>query len=310
MNFIFIDEKRGIIGKVNSNKVIEIKFISDSLVGNIYRGKIINELSFMDAYFVELSKYEIGFLKTKEKFSIGESVIVQVVRDSSNDKKALVSLNYKLETKDYYLKRYSKNKDHIYRKNRKNDKSQIEYLKSQYKMLLRQENFSPSPKLLIENNPIKKYISNNKELELIYVDIYKNKIINDSLKLLNDGKIYYKDYSIIIDELETLTVIDVNTESYTSKGDKNYLFYKINEELVDFILYILKFRNISGMIVIDFLRSDKNESLKEIFSEKINNIGIKANIFGFSNMGLFEMTIERHGESLKREFQKRLNKTK
>lgn len=310
MNFIFIDEKRGIIGKVNSNKVIEIKFISDSLVGNIYRGKIINELSFMDAYFVELSKYEIGFLKTKEKFSIGESVIVQVVRDSSNDKKALVSLNYKLETKDYYLKRYSKNKDHIYRKNRKNDKSQIEYLKSQYKMLLRQENFSQSPKLLIENNPIKKYISNNKELELIYVDIYKNKIINDSLKLLNDGKIYYKDYSIIIDELETLTVIDVNTESYTSKGDKNYLFYKINEELVDFILYILKFRNISGMIVIDFLRSDKNESLKEIFSEKINNIGIKANIFGFSNMGLFEMTIERHGESLKREFQKRLNKTK
>lgn len=310
MNFIFIDEKRGIIGKVISDKVIEIKFISDSIVGNIYRGKIINELAFMNAYFVELSKDEIGFLKTYEKFSIGDSVIVEVVRDAANDKKSLVSLNYKLETKDYYLKRYSKNKDHIYRKNRKNDKSQIEYLKNQYKMLLRQENFSPSPKLLVENNLIKKYISDNEEFELVYLDIYKNKIISDSLKLLNDGKIYYKDYSIIIDELETLTVIDVNTQNYKSKEDKNNLFYKINEELIDFIVYILKFRNISGMIVIDFLRSEKNENLKEIFLEKTSNIGIKANIFGFSNMGLFEMTIERHGESLKKEFQKRLNKTK
>ena len=79
----------------------------------------------------------------------------------------------------------------------------------------------------------------------------------------------------------------------------------MNLDLVDFIAYNLKLRNIGGMVVIDFLRSDGREEICEAFKKAAESYGLEAEIFGFSPMGLFEISIKRRGDSLKANLMKR-----
>ena len=135
--------------------------------------------------------------------------------------------------------------------------------------------------------------------------IYQDSIINEALNTLKDTKIYYKDASLIIDELETLTVIDVNTSGIKSNQKKEVFFEDINRKILEPLAYNLKFRNIGGMVVIDFLRVEKKQDLEEEFKNILDFYGLEYEIHGFTNMGLFELTLKRRGESLTRLLKKR-----
>jgi len=53
------------------------------------------------------------------------------------------------------------------------------------------------------------------------------------------------------------------------------------------------------MVIIDFLRSDGEKKIIEEFQKKCDKYKLETEIFGFTKMGLFEMTIKRRGNSLK-----------
>ena len=142
------------------------------------------------------------------------------------------------------------------------------------------------------------YCEKNKDLELVELDIKNNKIISDSIKNIKEKKIYKDDLSIIINDLETLCFIDVNSSKKKSTMDKDDFYYKVNEDLVDFIFYNLNLRNVGGMVVIDFLKSSKNDQLIDKINENIKKYFDTYEIYGFTNMGLFELSIKRRGESL------------
>ena len=101
---------------------------------------------------------------------------------------------------------------------------------------------------------------------------------------------------IVIETTEALTTIDVNTGSYVGKGNLEETIVKTNLEAVKEIAYQLRFRNIGGLVVIDFIDMAKKSNRERVFHslrDALNKDRAKTNILPMSDMGLIEMTRKR-----------------
>ena len=71
---------------------------------------------------------------------------------------------------------------------------------------------------------------------------------------------------LIIDQAEALTAIDVNTGRFTGKGkDVEETICQTNLESVREIAYQLRFRNIGGLIVLDFIDMERVGNRDKIY---------------------------------------------
>ncbi len=118
------------------------------------------------------------------------------------------------------------------------------------------------------------------------------------------NKIWLKSGGYIVIELtEALTAIDVNTGSYVGKRNLEETIFKTNLEAVKEIAYQLRFRNIGGLIVIDFIDMEKpsnRERVSMALKEALSRDKAKTNILQISDLGLIEMTRKRTRASLNR----------
>jgi ribonuclease G len=108
---------------------------------------------------------------------------------------------------------------------------------------------------------------------------------------------------IVIEMTEALTSIDVNTGSYVGKRNLEETILKTNLEALKEIAYQLRFRNIGGLIVIDFIDMEKKSNRERVFSalkEAMDKDRAKTNILPMSDLGLIEMTRKRTRENLNR----------
>ncbi len=100
--------------------------------------------------------------------------------------------------------------------------------------------------------------------------------------------------SIIIDQTEALTAIDVNTsKAISGKRATEQTFFQINCEAAKEIAYQLKLRNISGIIVIDFINQHDEslrEQLLEHFKNEVRNDPIQTELVDITKLGLVEVT--------------------
>ena len=304
MKVIFDDKKEKILMRQKDGRVMEVIFY-DSLLHNIYRGKVLNKIDSLGAYFVEISKEETLFLKSTLNYKVGDNAIVEYVREPANGKLGLGSENFSIENEAYTLTRYPIRKRPRLKKGKVKDDILYKEILAEKERIINEEKFLPSPKLLRENSIKEKYLEEFKDYELKDFDIRNSRDFVKLADQIRESEISYKDMSIIIDELKTLTVIDVNSGSRKSKQGKKDFLLNVNLDLVDFIAYNLKLRNIGGMVVIDFLRSDGEEMIKESFRKAAEAYGLEAEVFGFSQMGLFEISIKRRGDSLKDNLAKR-----
>lgn len=296
-SYIFLDEDTKTFGKVINGRLIEM-FLYDEDLGNIYRAKVINKIDSINAYFLEYTSGKQAFMKSNKRFSIGDSVIGEIVRPESNNKLPLFSVNYKLETDNYTLYRFPRKMRAKLKEWGVKSDTEFKYLNDLKKTLEKEENFNPTPKLLLEKNTKDLYIKEHKELELVEKSIFQDSIINEAFKILKNSKIYYEEASMIIDELETLTVIDINTSGIKSSQKESVFFDEINKKILDPIAYNLKLRNIGGMVIIDFLRGKDTNNLEKEFKDILDLYGLEYELYGFTNMGLFELSLKRKGESL------------
>ena len=71
---------------------------SPQLVGNIYKGRVKNFLPGMQAAFVDIGRDKNVFLQfnSSKKFSVGQSVLVQIEKDECGTKGARATLNISL----------------------------------------------------------------------------------------------------------------------------------------------------------------------------------------------------------------------
>lgn len=296
-SFIFVDKKEKAFGKIIDDKLFELKFYSPYLF-NIYRAKVVGKIDSINAYFLLYDDGKKAFLKSNKKFKIGDSLICQIIKEEFDDKLARASANFRIENEDYYLYRFKNKGFPKLKKGRFKNSQNYDKLIDFKNSLINEENFIPSPKLLKTYNELDLYIEENKNLEVKEIDIRNNKIISDAFKSISENKIYKDDLSIIINDLETLCLVDVNSSKRKSTMNKDDFYYKVNEDLIDFIFYNLNLRNIGGMVIIDFLKSSKNDQLIDKINENIKKYFKTYEIYGFTNMGLFELSIKRRGESL------------
>lgn len=303
-SFIFVDKKEKAFGKIIDYKLFELKFYSHYLF-NIYRAKVVGKIDSINAYFLLYDDGKKAFLKSNKKFKIGDSLICQIIKEEFDDKLARASANFRIENEDYYLYRFKNNGFPKLKEGRAKNRDNYDKLIDLKNSLINEENFIPSPKLLKTYNELDLYINENKDFEVKEIDISNNKVITDAFKLISENKIYKDDLSIIINDLETLCLVDVNSSKRKSTMNKDDFYYKVNEDLIDFIFYNLNLRNIGGMVIIDFLKSSKNEKLVEKIEASLKKFFKTYTIYGFTKMGLFELSIKRRGESLRKKLKER-----
>ncbi len=106
---------------------------------------------------------------------------------------------------------------------------------------------------------------------------------------------------IVIDQMEALTAIDVNTGKYVGKRSSEETIVKTNLEAVKEVVYQLRLRNIGGIIVIDFIdmsRAPDREKVYNALKEALKADKARTNILKISELGIVEMTRKRSRESL------------
>jgi ribonuclease G len=107
--------------------------------------------------------------------------------------------------------------------------------------------------------------------------------------------------SLVIDQGEALTAIDVNTGSFVGKRDLESTITANNLEACEAVARQLRLRNLGGIIVIDFVDMDKSANRQlvwEKFNEELAKDTTRANVTKISELGLVEMTRKRTRESL------------
>ena len=106
---------------------------------------------------------------------------------------------------------------------------------------------------------------------------------------------------LIVDEMEALTAIDVNTGRFVGKSSLEDTITKTNMEAAREVAEQLRIRSIGGMIVVDFIDMDRphnREKVTRAFNENLRKDRSKAAVTRISELGLIEMTRKRTRESL------------
>jgi ribonuclease G len=107
---------------------------------------------------------------------------------------------------------------------------------------------------------------------------------------------------IVIDETEALVAIDVNTGRHKGGKDQESAILKVNVEAADEICRQLRLRNMGGLIVLDFIDMKSGRDRQQVhqrMKEGLRRDKAKTHILPISQLGLMEMTRQRHSESVR-----------
>ena len=106
---------------------------------------------------------------------------------------------------------------------------------------------------------------------------------------------------LVIEQTEALTVIDVNTGKYDGKDkDREDTFLKINMEAAEEVERQLRLRNISGIVVVDFINM-KDDNIKILTDElcvQLKKDIVKCKYVDYTKLGLVEITRQKIRRSL------------
>lgn len=366
-----------------ADKLVDIVFRDAcSTVGNIYVGKVKNIVPNINAAFVELEDglltyYSMAdekpiFLNNKknDKLTIGDDILVQIVKDGIKTKAPQVSSKLTLTGKYLVL---TLEAGQIGISNKIKDSEQKKSLKGIIK-----KSISPSYGAIIRTNATEAgeddIIRELTSLEESMTSILKYAIYrttgyclyqmeagfskeilgycNSSLtSIITDDEVTYhslRDYFsmydpaimdkltlyqddsyslsamynihrdleratnkrvwlksgayLVIEQTEAMVVIDVNTGKSIGKQDKDKHFLDINLEAAKECAKQIRLRNLSGIIIIDFINMDSVEHknmLIQSLKEHLAKDRIKTNYVDTTALGLVEITRKKERKSVK-----------
>lgn len=210
-----------------------------------------------------------------------------------------------------------------------------------YKRIERERNFLPCPKLIYREmdlsnklirdsfgERIEKVLVNNKDKynsildfsdmispylkdRLVYdkdFDIRYEQNIMKGIKSALDRRVCLKSGGyIVIDETEALTAIDVNTGKYTGNNNLEDTVVTTNLEACEEIARQIRLRDISGIIIIDFIDMKNDKDVMLVMNKLDEYLKLdrnRANIIGITKLGLVELTRKKIRNSLGKNFYK------
>jgi len=293
--------------------------------GNIYIGIVKDIIKGMQSAFVDIGTERNSFIHLKdvlpkidetkqkidENIDIGnvlkknQKILVQVKKDSNENKGARVSTHINLPSKYIVLmpntdiitvsqkiedKKEQERLIKLVRENLDNNNGaiirtsaqgkdkeliqDIKYIQEKWNKII-QTSIDPNknkPKLLFKSEDIVEKILIDLVDKKIEVkkgkNIFKEFDLDKQIEKLNNRKIWLKCGGFItIDKTEALTAIDVNTGKYTGKKDLEQTVFKVNKEATIEIAKQLKLRDIGGIIIIDYI--DMNDKRNKDNIEKL-----------------------------------------
>jgi Ribonuclease G/E len=113
---------------------------------------------------------------------------------------------------------------------------------------------------------------------------------------LSDKKIAVQNgLEIVIEHTAAFAAVDINN------ADPDLKPFEANRLCMIELLRQMRLRNLSGQILVDCLRLQNTEQrarLQEMLTEAVKHDPRRIDLYGFTRLGLFEMTRERNGLSL------------
>ena len=146
-------------------------------------------------------------------------------------------------------------------------------------------------------------VKNEHILENYKIDLAIKKALEPRVDLPSGGY-------IIIEPTEALTVIDVNSGSFTRSANSRQTVLWTNCEAAIEIARQMKLRNIGGILVIDFIDMDSRRDqfqLLEHFTSAIKDDSARPQIAQLTELGLLELTRKRQGQNIYELFGKKLS---
>ena len=176
----------------------------------------------------------------------------------------------------------------------------------------------------ILSNDIDELVVDNEEVywEIIdYINAFSENNFKTKVKLFDDNRDIFDEYNVnkeiqkaldknvwldcggylVIEKTEALVSIDVNTGKNTGSFNLEKTVLNTNLDAAREIPKQLRLRNLSGIIIIDFIdmkfQEDKDLVLQQLDAE-LKKDRTKNNIVHFTDLGLVEMTRKRVGRNL------------
>ncbi len=354
----------------------------ESLVGNIYAGRVANVMPNLQAAFVDIGVGKNGYYyygnaravsdaeKNLAKPKVGDTLILQVEKDAAGSKGAVLSGNFSFPGKFLVLLPKDAGEIGVSRKitsseernrireivaellpegcgaivrtngegkSREEFEKEIAVLAEKAEKLKKGEFIKPPALLLQENHPVKRaardfyavdvdeYVVNDKTSyeELLETGDYNGEN-QPNLKLHEDKIPLFESYFLerqseraleehvwlksggflVIEETEACVVIDVNTGKAAGKGDLQKTILKTNLEAAEEAAKQMRLRNLSGIIIIDFIdMADKNaqQEVTRRLEVAVKKDRIKTVVVGMTELGLMQVTRKKTRPSLKRQ---------
>lgn len=152
-----------------------------------------------------------------------------------------------------------------------------------------------------EKIPVRLYQDDTFPLHKLYgIEQRLNEALNKRVWLKSGGY-------LIIEPTEALTVIDVNSGKYDAKHSTlQETFRKINLEATEEIARQIRLRNLSGIILIDYINMDAEDSKQELMTTLrtlAKKDPVHLNVIDITALGLVEMTRKKINKPLKEQLQ-------
>lgn len=124
--------------------------------------------------------------------------------------------------------------------------------------------------------------------------LYKLYSIENLINEVTSKKVWLKSGAYLVIEItEAMTVIDVNTGKCIKGKNLEETIVKVNLEAAEEIAFQMRLRNLSGIIMIDFINMSKKENQKSLvnYLEKlVNKDRIKTSVVDITKLDIVEVT--------------------
>jgi len=132
--------------------------------------------------------------------------------------------------------------------------------------------------------------------------IFDHYNIEKDLDRLLQHKVWLKSGAyLVVDEMEALTAIDINTGKQIGSTSLSDTILRTNIEAADEVCRQLRMRDMGGIIVIDFIDMESAEDRKKLlthFTKRLERDRARTRVGRISSLGLLEITRKRTGESV------------
>ncbi|MGG7176775.1 ribonuclease E/G [Clostridium paraputrificum] len=373
MKEIFIERRENILRiAIRNNSILQECIVEEEstgpVIGEIYKGRVKNIIPATNSIFVDMGLDKDGYLYFSNELKgqgikKGDEVIVEVIKESLNDKGPKITKKYSLPSKYLVLEAEGEG---IEFSKRFKDEVKKELLLAELKpiegakLIVRTEAGNVSleeleheRKALVKDfEEIQRKMKYSTNLRKLYGDnisltkVFRDKIGLDPVKvvldniddfnfaneylkgedkvkvrLYNDTRGLFDHYgiekellklrhskvvlpcggSIVVEKTEAMHVIDVNTGKNIKERNFEKTILETNLEAAREIGRQILLRNLSGIIVIDFIdlreKSHKAIVMKEL-KEALKEDGGNIKIFPFTELNLVQIARKRIGKSI------------